>query len=54
MLRSFDAIHLASALRLESDVVVSYDIRQIVAAEALGQRVESPGRPVGDGTAATG
>ena len=43
MLRSLDAIHLATALRLESDVVVSYDIRQIAAAEGLGQRVESPG-----------
>lgn len=43
-LRSLDAIHLASALRLGSDLTafVSYDARQLEAAEALALPVTSP------------
>jgi uncharacterized protein len=45
-LRSLDAIHLASALRLEADIdaVVTYDDRQAGAARELGFTVETPGR----------
>jgi predicted nucleic acid-binding protein len=43
-LRSLDAIHLAAAQRLGSDlsVLVSYDERMLTAARALGIRVTSP------------
>ena len=43
-LRSLDAIHLAAAQRLGSDlsVFVSYDERMLSAARALGIRVTSP------------
>jgi uncharacterized protein len=43
-LRSLDAIHLATALRLRSGLgaFVSYDARQLEAAEALGLPVTSP------------
>ena len=43
-LRSLDAIHLAAAQRLGSDlsVMVSYDERMLIAARALGIRVTSP------------
>jgi len=43
-LRSLDAIHLASALALGSDlgVVVSYDDRMLRGAAALGLRTASP------------
>lgn len=43
-LRSLDAIHLAAAQRLGSDlsVLVSYDERMLSAARALGIRVTSP------------
>jgi predicted nucleic acid-binding protein len=43
-LRALDAIHLASALRLGGQVAafVSYDARQLEAAEALGLPVASP------------
>lgn len=41
-LRSLDALHLASALRLGVDVVVTYDLRLADAARALGLRVVSP------------
>jgi len=46
-LHSLDAIHLASALRLgtEVDAVVTYDDRQASAAQELGFTVEAPGRP---------
>jgi uncharacterized protein len=44
VLRSLDAIHLATAQRLGSDlsVLVSYDQRMLTAARALGIRVTSP------------
>jgi predicted nucleic acid-binding protein len=43
-LRSLDAIHLASAARLGSDLVeiVTYDERMTVAARAMGYRVATP------------
>jgi uncharacterized protein len=43
-LRTFDAIHVASALRLAPVVsaFISYDARQLEAAEALGLPVASP------------
>ncbi len=43
-LRSLDAIHLAAAQRLGSDlsVLVSYDDRMLAAARALGIEVSSP------------
>lgn len=43
-LRALDAVHLASALRLESalSAFVSYDERQLSAAEALGLPAFSP------------
>lgn len=43
-LRSLDAIHLATALRLGDDVreLITYDERMIVAAKALGFRTASP------------
>ncbi|WP_433277607.1 type II toxin-antitoxin system VapC family toxin [Pseudonocardia xinjiangensis] len=37
-LRSLDALHVAAALRLNADVMLSYDRRQIAAAEAVGLR----------------
>jgi predicted nucleic acid-binding protein len=45
-LRSLDAIHVASAIDLGSDleVLVSYDARMIEAATAAGLPVASPGR----------
>lgn len=44
-LRSLDAIHLASAQRLNPDLraVVTYDTRMAEAARALAMLVESPG-----------
>ena len=44
LLRSLDAVHLATALRLRSAIVafVSYDRQQLAAAEALGLPVASP------------
>ncbi len=44
-LRSLDAIHIASALELGSDLAafVTYDARQADAARGLGLAVESPG-----------
>jgi uncharacterized protein len=51
-LRSLDAVHLAAALTLGSDLagVVTYDARMAEAARALQIRVEAPGRsePLGD------
>ena len=43
--RSLDAIHLATALRLEVglEALVTYDRRMVVAARTAGLRVESPG-----------
>jgi uncharacterized protein len=44
-LRSLDAIHVASAVRLGSEVetFISYDARQSEAARAAGLRVSAPG-----------
>jgi len=43
-LRSLDAIHLATATRLGSDLgeIVTYDERMAVAARAMGYRVATP------------
>lgn len=43
-LRSADAIHLAVALRLESDLLVAYDDELLAAAVDAGLSVMSPGR----------
>ncbi len=37
-LRSLDALHVAAALRLDADVMLSYDRRQIAAAHEAGLR----------------
>lgn len=53
-LRSLDAIHLASALRLAEAgpvEVVAYDRRLLEAARAVGLATVSPGEPVGSGPA---
>ena len=44
-LRSLDAIYMACALRLGDDLsgIVSYDLRQLAAAEGLGIPTTSPG-----------
>ena len=42
-LRSADAIHLAAAIRLESDVLVAYDAELLAAAVEAGLNVLSPG-----------
>lgn len=44
-LRALDAIHVASALRLEDELdgFVTYDERQAVAAQAVGLEVQAPG-----------
>lgn len=45
VLRSIDAIHVASALTIEADIdFVTYDTRQAAAARAAGLRVVQPGR----------
>lgn len=46
MLRALDAVHLASAQRLgsEIEVFVTYDDRQAAAAKILGLAVEAPGQ----------
>jgi uncharacterized protein len=41
-LRSLDALHLAVALRVVADVIVTYDRRQADAAEAVGLPVLAP------------
>jgi predicted nucleic acid-binding protein len=46
-IRTLDAIHLASALRIEADEVLVYDRRLAAAADGLGLSVASPGRPSG-------
>lgn len=43
-LRSADAVHLAAAIRLQSDVVVAYDAELLAAAVDAGLNVLSPGR----------
>ena len=44
-LRSADAIHLAAAIRLQSDVLMAYDAELLAAAVDAGLNVLSPGRP---------
>ncbi len=48
-LRTLDAIYLACALQIGDDLggLVSYDARQIAAAEALGIAAVSPGKSAG-------
>jgi predicted nucleic acid-binding protein len=43
-LRTADAIHLATAIRLHTDVLVAYDRELLAAAEAAGLSTVSPGR----------
>jgi predicted nucleic acid-binding protein len=43
--RTLDAVHLASALRIEPDEVVAYDRRLLGAAAEQGLAVSSPGAP---------
>jgi predicted nucleic acid-binding protein len=42
-LRSADAIHLATAIRLQSDVLVAYDVELVSAAAESGLNSLSPG-----------
>jgi uncharacterized protein len=44
-LRTADAIHLATAIRLHADVLVAYDRELLAAAEAAGLSTLSPRRP---------
>jgi predicted nucleic acid-binding protein len=41
-LRSLDALHLAAAIRLEVEAVLTYDVRMAEAATALGMTVLAP------------
>jgi len=41
-LRSLDALHLATALRVDADTLVAYDARLLDAARSLGLGVHSP------------
>ena len=41
-LRSLDALHLAAAIRLEVEAVVTYDVRMTEAAESLGMVTVAP------------
>lgn len=41
-LRTFDAVHLAAALRISADAIVVYDVDLAQAAEESGLRVVSP------------
>lgn len=41
-LRTLDALHLATALRVQASVVMTYDDRQAAAARSLGLLVEAP------------
>lgn len=43
-LRSLDALHVAAALQLDTDVMISYDARRSDAAGHAGLRVEAPAR----------
>jgi predicted nucleic acid-binding protein len=45
VLRSLDAIHLASALRVDPDLLITYDRKLAEAAVAARLRVLAPGRP---------
>lgn len=42
-LRSLDALHIESAIRVEADALVSYDDRMIEAASLMGLAVVQPG-----------
>ncbi|MDY6054270.1 type II toxin-antitoxin system VapC family toxin [Micrococcus sp.] len=42
-LRSLDAVHLESAIRLAADAVLTYDVRLAEAAQAVGLGVVTPG-----------
>lgn len=42
-LRALDALHIASAVRVEADTLISYDERMIEAAAAIGLPVIQPG-----------
>lgn len=42
-LRSLDALHLATAIAIGVDYVVTYDVRMCQAAEGVGLRIETPG-----------
>lgn len=42
-LRSLDALHLASAIRLDVAALVAYDIRLVRAAHDVGLKVHAPG-----------
>lgn len=44
VLRSLDALHLATAILLDVDVIVTYDDRLMVAARTSGLAVRAPGR----------
>lgn len=41
-LRSLDALHIVVAVRLEADVLVTYDVRQAESARLVGLRVAAP------------
>lgn len=41
-LRSLDALHLAVALRVDADAIVTYDRRQAEVAESVGLPVQAP------------
>ncbi len=41
-LRSLDALHLATALRVDADILVAYDARLLESARALGLSTDSP------------
>ncbi|MCL2803309.1 MAG: type II toxin-antitoxin system VapC family toxin [Micrococcales bacterium] len=41
-LRSLDALHIAAAIDLNADAIVTYDMRMIEACQALGITVLSP------------
>jgi predicted nucleic acid-binding protein len=43
-LRSLDAIHLAVAKATDVDIFITYDVRQVAAAQSLGLTVLSPGK----------
>lgn len=49
-LRALEGIHVASALRLGSEVeaFATYDSRQAAVAHAIGLRVEAPGAPLSE------
>jgi predicted nucleic acid-binding protein len=43
-LRSLDAIHVASAMLLDVDLMITYDDRMVAAGELNGLRCSAPGR----------